>query len=705
MDGFEWIFELKDAASGPAVDIVRSVKQVSAGFKDAGAASTKLDAGLDKLSDKELEVVAASKRLDKAQDALQKSLKETGNDSKSLTLEQVELVQAVRKAGSEFAKAEKNLKGFGDQAGKVKKETSSMFSGMFTAQIASDAIMNVASKVYEFEKAVVSAIATSVDFGRTTKASFSAMLGDSELGVQAYKNIVEAARATAKPLADVRTSYATLVATGMKAQDALDLTKIHFDWAAVGGEEAEAGWGKLTDLMTIGKVEAAAFEDIAKNVGGRMALGSALGLGADALAETAAGTELLDAKLAALKPDKFLQVVIALSKGKNELGAVSKSAATFGQRLDSIKEVGLQRFVQEADLSGEAADGLLTRLDAITQSQGFKDFARDMGDVAAKVGDVFLSIVDFVTSNWGTISMVLGGIAKFFGTIAAWAIFLNGLTVAVVASVVAAIGLLVGAITSAAGWIGGVVQQIPEAIGTWLGVAKDYLVNLANEMPAMGANIVQGLIDGISGMIGKAVAKASELASAVANAAKGAFGINSPSKLFSGFGGYITEGLAGGIDKTSDRAVIAAQNLANGVESGVVDALGIHSPSRVLERLGKFTAMGFEKGANDNATPWIPEIGDAVIPQMQGMDPLSLAGQSLPSPQAISPSSIQVQAPPSAPSSGSSSTFTVTFAPGAFAISGGPGGMDESKVKEVLTSAFEDISKRHGAGQPKGKAA
>jgi hypothetical protein len=490
----------------------------------------------------------------------------------------------------------------------------------------------------------------------------------------------------------------------MKAQDALDLTKIHFDWAAVGGEEAEAGWGKLTDLMTIGKVEASAFEDIAKNVGGRLALGSALGLTADALAETAEGTALLETKLAALKPDKFLEIVIALSKGKGELGAVAKSAATFGERLDSIKEVGLQRFVDEAGLSGDAASKFLGKLEEISKSQGFKDFATKVGDIATKVGDAMLSMAQFVGDNWGTISTVLKGVGKFFALVATEAIILNGISVAVIGGVVAAVGLLVGAITSGVGWIVDSIQKLPEIIGTALGTAKGYLINLAGEASTLGENIVQGLINGISGMIGQAVAKASELASAVANATKGALGINSPSKVFDAFGGYLSSGLARGIDKSSGRAVTAAQGMANGVESGVVDALGIHSPSRVLERLGKFTALGFEKGANDNATPWIPEVGDLpksgipdltanVIPQMQGIDPLSLAADpSIQEPQAISPSAVQVGG------GGASSTSKSTISLGGIHITTAPGeSFPSDKIEQELTAILERVSKRHGA--------
>lgn len=67
-------------------------------------------------------------------------------------------------------------------------------------------------------------------------------------------------------------------------------------------------------------------------------------------------------------------------------------------------------------------------------------------------------------------------------------------------------------------------------------------------MSTMGKAMVQGLINGISGMISSLVNKVKEMASKASNAVRNAFGIRSPSKLMMRYGEQVVAGFNKGID-------------------------------------------------------------------------------------------------------------------------------------------------------------
>jgi len=116
--------------------------------------------------------------------------------------------------------------------------------------------------------------------------------------------------------------------------------------------------------------------------------------------------------------------------------------------------------------------------------------------------------------------------------------------------------------------------------GAWTSFKTNVLnvfVGLASDALAWGKNIVQGLINGISGAISRAVETAKSLASGVNNAIKSMLGINSPSTVMIEFGKMVSEGLAVGIEEKSERVKTAAESLVEvikDVSSAMVDKLG-----------------------------------------------------------------------------------------------------------------------------------
>lgn len=128
--------------------------------------------------------------------------------------------------------------------------------------------------------------------------------------------------------------------------------------------------------------------------------------------------------------------------------------------------------------------------------------------------------------------------------------------------------------------IANMFNNIKNTVANWVSdmgrkatkAATDFGKNLINGIKSLpskvveiGRNIIQGLIDGITGAAGKV---ASAITGAVGNAidsAKKLLGIASPSKLFKKFGGYTMEGFEIGIEKSVPSTIKTMRDAVNSI--------------------------------------------------------------------------------------------------------------------------------------------
>ena len=98
---------------------------------------------------------------------------------------------------------------------------------------------------------------------------------------------------------------------------------------------------------------------------------------------------------------------------------------------------------------------------------------------------------------------------------------------------------------------------------------KSALSSLPGQLVSIGANIVQGLINGITSRIGAAISAIKGFAGQIKGAFTSLLGIHSPSKVFYEYGVNIIQGLANGIKETIKLARDAARDVANIVSKEV----------------------------------------------------------------------------------------------------------------------------------------
>ena len=179
-----------------------------------------------------------------------------------------------------------------------------------------------------------------------------------------------------------------------------------------------------------------------------------------------------------------------------------------------------------------------------------------LAEKAIELAPAFLKIAAAALSFGANVASVIGTVAGFAGVLSP----IGG-------AIMAATGGFEGSGEKIKEWAKTVGVKIGEAVAKVAGGAVEMVASIAgmaSEFASAGVSAVQGLINGIHGMIGKAVDKAKELAQSVISAVKGIGGfiVNSPSIPMIGIGESVGEGLEKGIYNSIPGSQQAIKDLA-----------------------------------------------------------------------------------------------------------------------------------------------
>jgi hypothetical protein len=118
----------------------------------------------------------------------------------------------------------------------------------------------------------------------------------------------------------------------------------------------------------------------------------------------------------------------------------------------------------------------------------------------------------------------------------------------------------------------GILVELTGATATISDALLQALEDLVVKFEDMGGQIMQGLADGIVNAGDAVVSTAKGVLEKIPQGAKDLFQINSPSKLFEGYGEYIDMGLAMGISSNADVPQSAMESIAQDVSTSFVPA-------------------------------------------------------------------------------------------------------------------------------------
>jgi TP901 family phage tail tape measure protein len=175
----------------------------------------------------------------------------------------------------------------------------------------------------------------------------------------------------------------------------------------------------------------------------------------------------------------------------------------------------------------------------------------------------------------------------------------------------------------------------------------EYLLALPGRMANFGANIIQGLINGIKGKLGALKSTVTGAASSAASWFKEKLGIRSPSRVFMAFGGHITEGLARGIDAGGGNALRRISNLSTRVSRAFSGTSPILSPRiDLVDDIGR--ALGLAETLQERFRVAGDTFAASILRGLAIATPaIGLAGAAQAAPYAVTPLRPPVGAAPS----------------------------------------------------------
>lgn len=111
------------------------------------------------------------------------------------------------------------------------------------------------------------------------------------------------------------------------------------------------------------------------------------------------------------------------------------------------------------------------------------------------------------------------------------------------------------------------IKSVFETIKNAITTLKDDIIKVFKgiDLYDIGKNIIQGLINGISGMAGKVWDKITDIGKGIKDKISGILDINSPSVVMFEIGKWVSMGLASGIEKFAGKAIEVAGRMAEGV--------------------------------------------------------------------------------------------------------------------------------------------
>lgn len=186
--------------------------------------------------------------------------------------------------------------------------------------------------------------------------------------------------------------------------------------------------------------------------------------------------------------------------------------------------------------------------------------------------------------------------------------------------------------------IADVINGIKDAV-KWFGKLIDKISKF--NPVSVGKNIIDGIAKGIVGKKSVADDAVKAVTDGIKEEAQTELEINSPSKVFKGYGGYIVEGLANGISAAKDLAVNAIQSVSDAVKtigSQLADenyGLRGGSISFSVDASGKSmmeTANALKRSVrttNDSFGGWFKKMKTDLSDFTEGIDAVTKAGKDI----------------------------------------------------------------------------
>lgn len=320
---------------------------------------------------------------------------------------------------------------------------------------------------------------------------------------------------------------------------------------------------------------------------GVMGVGLGMALFAGGLAMLAAvGSVAIPLLVELVKSLADLMPYVAMKFGEGLVALNTVLLANMPIFIETLKQliIGLLTAVQElVPVIMETVQVILTELLALLVNAipamvdaGMKLIIGILEGIANNIGQL-------VTAGINVVVNFLNGIAANIGNVVTAAVnlivaFLNGIAANIGRVATAGTNVIIALIRAIASNANRLAEEGANAIIQFVNGLADTIDRKAGEMRSAGGRLAKAIADGMTGglatKIGEVGAKAAEMARGAIDWAKGALGINSPSKVFTEIGEFTGDGMVVGMDARLNDVKRSAEGLGNGALSGVKTAMG-----------------------------------------------------------------------------------------------------------------------------------
>lgn len=190
-------------------------------------------------------------------------------------------------------------------------------------------------------------------------------------------------------------------------------------------------------------------------------------------------------------------------------------------------------------------------------------FSQLPGAVAGFLQSVIDSVVGWASSMWSQASAAGSGFLSAIGS------FLSALPGNVAS-------WLSGAISTVVGWVSQFASNATSAASQFGSRLRDGLAAIPGTLGNIGANIVQGLVNGVLGAAHNLVSAVTGAVGDAIQGAKNLLGIKSPSRVFRKIGQYVMQGAALGVDDDAGLLLQSTDNAMRGMISTAQDIKYTH---------------------------------------------------------------------------------------------------------------------------------
>lgn len=291
----------------------------------------------------------------------------------------------------------------------------------------------------------------------------------------------------------------------------------------------------------------------------------------------------------------LIQTVVqyAPQLGLEIMGGLSQiDSAQVGQTASSLILMLVDGIVQNLAMLASAALEI-----AMALGQGLIE---NGPQILARLGQLLLQLANYIIQN---VPNILNAAVQFFAMLVQ-GVAQNAPTA--IATLVSLLGQLVAQVIS---WA---AQMLGQAVVA----GAQFLSGLAGQLGQLPGNIASWLSSAISTVVGWVTQFASNATSAASQfGSKLRSGLSAIPDTLGNIGSNIVQGLVDGVTGAAGKLVEAVKGAVGDAIQGAKDLLGIKSPSRVFREIGRYAMQGAALGVDDEAGSLLGSTDDA----MRGM--------------------------------------------------------------------------------------